>query len=474
MIYLYDALYCVKEEIDYVRVKKELSLNKECIDFLREEKVPHRKRWYIVEDSTEKSQLDRYHSNLTRLDEQWLDIKETNGEYQISNLGRILRLDLDTGKRTFVSITSKLCPNKGDSFDNPYSPGTIKFRRRYVRLKIQGNWKEFQVSRLVASHFLPECQDENFDLKNYVVIHKNGNLYEDSYKNLYLEKKGSYYKKTFTKPKSIISDDEKDYYLYDSLYGVKKKATLQEIRRLFKLSQDNIHDKIRGLISENASYKNRWVIIDDTVKRKGILKRIRSLKIQNEIWKDIKETNSNTDIFYMISNYGRIKCFTKENPEGELLVISAKLTDSKHLFAKNPYSKEANKHRRRYVRLIVNGKYKDFQVARLVASNFLSEFIDKDLDMSKYVVIHNNGILYCDHVENLTLVEKSSHYSKLPKALSINIRVTCLKTGQVFNYKSINEASRNIGFNTTDICDALNKGVINRVTQKYFIEKAER
>lgn len=103
--------------------------------------------------------------------EEWRDVPEYEGYYQVSNLGRVRSLD-----RTVLTINGQERFYKGKTVK-----GTINNKGyRLCRLSINGLSRIFNFSQLVAMAFLGHKTNGN----ELVVDHKNGDRADDRLNNL--------------------------------------------------------------------------------------------------------------------------------------------------------------------------------------------------------------------------------------------------------------------------------------------------
>lgn len=206
MLYLYDALYNVKEETTIEFLNGLFGISEKKLYHLKNEKASIRGRWYIIDENIKRSELHKFQNSYRCRDEIWREIKGTNGLYQISNYGRVKMFNETYPKGKIVPSRTKLDSRKKqrenlDSWDKH----SIKSRRRYIRLNINGQVKEFLISRLVAEHYLGEAYQKDFNPEDYWVIHKNNILYEDYFGNLYFEKKEVAIKNIKKNKKAVLS-----------------------------------------------------------------------------------------------------------------------------------------------------------------------------------------------------------------------------------------------------------------------------
>ena len=107
--------------------------------------------------------------------EEWKDIKNFEGLYQISNYGRVRRLGY---WRKYIG------KNQFTTFESEYFVKThiLKVKcDRYLRVqlyKLNGDYNFLSVHKLVAEHFIPNPD------KKPIVDHKNNNTYDSTVNNL--------------------------------------------------------------------------------------------------------------------------------------------------------------------------------------------------------------------------------------------------------------------------------------------------
>lgn len=102
--------------------------------------------------------------------EEWKDIKNYEGLYQISNLGRVKSLVGWNGKR-YISRERVLEPTKRNDKRTTY-------QRAIVSLTKDGKKKDYRVHRLVAEAFIPNPQNKP------QVNHIDGNPLNNNVSNL--------------------------------------------------------------------------------------------------------------------------------------------------------------------------------------------------------------------------------------------------------------------------------------------------
>lgn len=106
---------------------------------------------------------------MKKQQEIWKDVKNYEGLYQVSNLGRVKSL-------------ARFIPQKPGQFrehkERILQPSCDNCSYLHVRLAKDGVYKLFKVHRLVAMHFLPDYNE------NLSVNHKNHNRWDNSVENL--------------------------------------------------------------------------------------------------------------------------------------------------------------------------------------------------------------------------------------------------------------------------------------------------
>lgn len=99
--------------------------------------------------------------------EKYIDIKDYEGMYQISNHGNVRSLD-----------RSVVCSNGHTVKYKAGNRKPSKSEYRMIALSKNGNVKMKKISRLVATHFIKQEDGKN------IVNHIDGNKHNDNYKNL--------------------------------------------------------------------------------------------------------------------------------------------------------------------------------------------------------------------------------------------------------------------------------------------------
>jgi hypothetical protein len=158
----------------------------------------------------------------------------------------------------------------------------------------------------------------------------------------------------------------------------------------------------------------------------------------NEEWRDIQGFEN-----YQVSNMGNVR--SKER------VVTQKGHKNNYKRIMKSCLLKPRKQNSGYliVWLSVNGKSKPYTIHRLVAKAFLA--------MSDGEVNHKDGDKTNNFVGNLEWVSRSEHiihsYEKLGRKKSMNKRVLCVETGEVFD--SMADAERVKGIPRRSICHVL-------------------
>jgi len=167
--------------------------------------------------------------------------------------------------------------------------------------------------------------------------------------------------------------------------------------------------------------------------------------IMNEVWKDITNYNG-----YQVSNLGRVRTYNK--------TTYTKKHGVRHW--KNRILKERidKKNRMLSVNLYKNGKGKSFLIHRLVAQEFLGFPENKSMTVN-----HKDGDRLNNKLENLewlSLKDNIKHgFENGLYCNQIAIKVENKKNGQIYIYRSMSEASKNIQQNHGYISRKIKNGI---------------
>ena len=156
-------------------------------------------------------------------DEAWVEVQGSDGQFLISNYGRVQRVYKHTMK-----------------FILPFQYKDKGFLQ--VKVRMNGKYKEYKVSQLVAMHFLGPIP------KGASVFHKNGIKTDNFAGNLEYLDKSEVGKRTGYKAKSRAV----------TLYEPKTKAFINEYRSVREAARNNpvsiqaIYDHLNGLTPSAA------------------------------------------------------------------------------------------------------------------------------------------------------------------------------------------------------------------------------
>lgn len=151
--------------------------------------------------------------------------------------------------------------------------------------------------------------------------------------------------------------------------------------------------------------------------------------LPNEQWKDIKGYNG----LYQISDYGRVKSFVKNKP-----IILKQTNVTNYLFV-NLYDKSKHK--------------KPVAIHRLVAETFISNPNNLPLVMHVDDNKHNNrytNLMWGTYSDNIL-----DAYDKGLNTRRKTITGTSIVTGDIVEYKSITDASRDLKICVSAIANCL-------------------
>lgn len=186
MVYLYDAIYETIEEMDINSIICFLDISKDKMDYLKSSKMAFKNRWYILDDNINIEYLSSLSNKHKYRDELWRPIKGTNHKYEISNFGRVKEITNEYPKGIVLS-TFKLSHKNLHNYN--FKRENINKIKRRIKLFIDDTEKTLDISELVACHFLGEAYKDDFNIKDYNVIHKNNLNYDDFFQNLSLKRK---------------------------------------------------------------------------------------------------------------------------------------------------------------------------------------------------------------------------------------------------------------------------------------------
>lgn len=184
-LYLYDARYNRKIETTYDEARRILSTNKACLQKCKDNMEKVKGRYYIIDDNTSKRDIKKLYSKEVFKNETWIPIEGSDNSFLISNYGRFKRIykSCPQGKFVLPYFIFRSC-NKNKN-------------KQYVKVKFKGIYKEYNVARLVAYHFVDIYYEEynsirrtkdikykNYSYEDLIVYHKNGIVYDNCHTNL--------------------------------------------------------------------------------------------------------------------------------------------------------------------------------------------------------------------------------------------------------------------------------------------------
>lgn len=176
-----------------------------------------------------------------------------------------------------------------------------------------------------------------------------------------------------------------------------------------------------------------------------------------EIWKDITNYEG-----YQVSNLGRVRTHNK--------TTYTKMHGIRHWKDRILKERLDKKNKMLSVLLYKNGKGKSFLIYRLVAQEFLEFPKDK-----KMTVNHKDGNRLNNNLDNLewlSLKDNIRHGFKnglyhCQKAIKVKNK----KSGQIYIYRSLSEACRNINQNHNYLSNKIKKGIFENKKYQWEIIK---
>lgn len=239
----------------------------------------------------------------------------------------------------------------------------------------------------------------------------------------------------------------KQIYLYDARFNLKTPITYNELESI-------------GIVNYNmaSSYKskrsklkkiNKYIVDEDTP-----IKELKELYLkeqyEDEIWREILDC----DTPYFVSNYGRVK---KKLKTKEMFLL--------------PFRSKSKNTLYNYIKLKINGKYKEVRISSLVANYFLT----KPQDGKEYRVKHLNGVKYDDWASNLefiSLEELGKVTGGMSKAQSI-LQVNPYDYEIIDSFKSAREAAKIIYSNRQSVTDIANLNACYSMNGEVFVKEED-
>lgn len=209
-LYLYDPRYNLKTETTYEKASELFETTKGNLASYKSKKIKINKKYYLIDENTSKKQLKEFYSNEKFQNEIWKEIEGSEGKFIISNYGRFKRLYKSTPEGKFLL---------------PYFIATRNRNKhkQFIKVKFQRMYKEYNVARLVAYHFVDiyytsdsvvrKSKSDKYKYYNYddlTVYHKNELIYDNYAGNLEWLDREDLAKKTAHKSKTkgtIVAKD---------------------------------------------------------------------------------------------------------------------------------------------------------------------------------------------------------------------------------------------------------------------------
>lgn len=240
-LYLYDPRYNLKTETTYKKLEGIFGLKISVLTCYKSRQQKLKGRYYIIDDKTPIKYLKELYSKEIINNEVWKTIEGSNDNFLISNFGRFKRI-------------YKSSPN--GKFIMPYfinRKTSINRNKQFIKVQFKGIYKEYNVARLVAYHFVDIFQElgkpmkyKNYNYDDVVVYHKNGLVYDNYHLNLEWLDRYDLAKKTAYKGKggrTIVAIDANtneiiDYYRstrhVEANLPVSKSAVTDSLNRKWK------------------------------------------------------------------------------------------------------------------------------------------------------------------------------------------------------------------------------------------------
>lgn len=166
------------------------------------------------------------------------------------------------------------------------------------------------------------------------------------------------------------------------------------------------------------------------------MKNVQEIKYKDEIWKRILNSK------YEISNYGRVKKFYKY---------------------KYRYLKTFRKGSIQVIKLHIDGREKDYNVAKMVI-----EIFDRKVKAEE-VVYHKNGIISDNRLSNLQIITRSEAGKKTGWQSHRKSIVMLNNEGIITKvFKGTRDAAKNLFISRQTVSDYCNKRVKNPMYDLYW------
>lgn len=175
-----------------------------------------------------------------------------------------------------------------------------------------------------------------------------------------------------------------------------------------------------------------------------------------EIWKKIDNYEG-----YEISNFGRIRTHNK--------ITHTDLHGARKWKDKILKPKISQKDKCARIELWKNGEHKTFLVHRLVANAFLEKMIGTEMTVN-----HKDGNRLNNRVDNLEWLSRADNIKHGFNNNLYSTQVHCAltdKNGNIFNFRSLSEASKYLQRSHSYISDSIKKGrnITDKIGNSYIV-----
>lgn len=271
-IFLYDPRYNLKTETNY----KELSTKVEqSVTTLRVTKNKNHKVqgfWHIIDEKTTKKELYDMYSKVKYSDEAWKVVEGSDGKFQISNYGRVKRVNSENETEFILPYFRK----RTSKTSKP------KHGLQYVRIQFKGVLKEYSVARIVAYHFVDYYKDDKFvsDIDSVfdqlVVMHKNELEYDNYHGNLKLT-----HRSELTKRNNATVNSGHSIVVYDASTGeaLDYFKSIEQAAKKLNIGYNTIRDNLKRKYKTNVVL-NKYIfeyassIEEEIIKEKKLINNI--------------------------------------------------------------------------------------------------------------------------------------------------------------------------------------------------------
>ena len=179
-LYLYDARYNLKTETTYKKLSELFEIDQSILSSYKHKKRKVRRRYYIVDDKTTTKELKELYIKEKFDNETWKVIEGSDNTFLVSNYGRFKRIYKNSPKGKL------LMPYYANRKTN------VNKHKQLVKVKFKGVYREQNVARLVAYHFVDifdpsgskSIKYKNYTYDDLVVYHKNEVVYDNYHDNL--------------------------------------------------------------------------------------------------------------------------------------------------------------------------------------------------------------------------------------------------------------------------------------------------